>query len=55
MILAPSENAHKYPSSVGSAFMTTDTPTQRMEQVLIVIPRPYRVPEGQERQSVMPK
>jgi len=55
MILAPSENAHRYPSSVGSAFLTKDTPAQKLEQVLVVIPRPYRLGDPQDRQSVMPK
>lgn len=51
LVVAPSENALSMPV-VGRAFLTKDTPTQQVEQVLLVIPRAYR--KG-DPESVMPK
>ena len=47
LILAPSEFAAARATSVGRAFMTREEPTQRTEQVLLVIPHPFRVPDDQ--------
>jgi hypothetical protein len=39
LILAPSSDADRK-SSVGHAFLTQDGPTQRLEQVIVLVPRP---------------
>lgn len=38
MIVAPSEHATR-PTSVGNAFLMKDGPTERLEQILLIIPR----------------
>jgi hypothetical protein len=47
LIVTPSEFVSRLPSTVGRAFFTKDEPTQRCEQVLLIVPHPYRVSEEQ--------
>ncbi|WP_428940273.1 hypothetical protein [Fontivita pretiosa] len=42
LVVAPSQNAILRPTSVGGCFLIRNTPTERVEQVLIVIPQAYR-------------
>jgi hypothetical protein len=39
LIIAPSSDADR-PTSVGNAFLTQDGPTERLEQVIVLVPRP---------------
>lgn len=42
LIVAPSSEG-KWPTSIGSAFLTKDEPAARMEQVLLIVPKPFVV------------
>jgi hypothetical protein len=42
LVVAPSHSAILRPTSVGGCFLFRNTPTERLEQVLIVIPQAYR-------------
>ncbi|HWP41554.1 MAG TPA: hypothetical protein VNL70_11550 [Tepidisphaeraceae bacterium] len=42
LVVAPSHSAILRPTSVGGCFLLRNTPTERLEQVLIVIPQAYR-------------
>jgi hypothetical protein len=41
LIVTASDQAARFPSIIGRAFMTLDGPAERMEQVLLIMPRPF--------------
>ena len=42
LIIAPSSEG-KWPTSIGSSFLVSDAPAERMEQVLLIVPKPFTV------------
>ncbi len=54
LIVTPSPDASR-PSSVGNAFFIKNSPAERQEQVLIVVPQPYKVEQSAERKASMTK
>jgi hypothetical protein len=55
LIVTPSEYVSRRPSTVGRAFFTKDEPTQRCEQVMLIVPHPYRVSEEQANKMTQQK
>jgi hypothetical protein len=52
LIVTPSKEALTKRCIVGNAFFTKDGPTQQQEQVLIVVPQPYRVEQTAQGKTV---